>query len=66
MEQLFKHEGMCVWTEEEYAFMKNARKAWPKGCANTYTTGNPRGWCTREDGIPVFLAAIAGGVRGDQ
>lgn len=35
MEQLFKHEGVCVWTEEEYAFMKNARKAWPKGCSQT-------------------------------
>ncbi|KAL7530511.1 hypothetical protein ACHAXR_003532, partial [Thalassiosira sp. AJA248-18] len=38
MEQLFKHEGMCVWSDEEYAFMKNARKAWPKGCAYTGTT----------------------------
>eukprot|EP00934_Nitzschia_sp_Nitz4_P005262 Nitzschia sp. Nitz4//scaffold103_size77763//34328//36057//NITZ4_005443-RA/size77763-snap-gene-0.56-mRNA-1//-1//CDS//3329532322//5252//frame0 len=35
MEQLFKHEGMCVWTEEEYAFMKNARKSWPQGCSYT-------------------------------
>lgn len=32
MEQLFKHEGMCVWTEEEYAFMKNTRESWPQGC----------------------------------
>ena len=38
MEQLFKHEGVCVWTEEEYAFMKNARKAWPKGCSETGQT----------------------------
>ena len=38
MEQLFKHEGMCVWSEEEYAFMKNARKAWPNGCSDTGTT----------------------------
>ena len=30
-EQLFKHEGMCVWSEEEYAFMKNAREQWPQG-----------------------------------
>jgi len=37
-EQLFKHEGMCVWSEEEYAFMKNAREAWPKGCVDTETT----------------------------
>lgn len=35
MEQLFKHEGMCVWTDEEYAFMKNARKAWPQGCVDS-------------------------------
>ena len=35
MEQLFKHEGMCVWTEEEYAFMKNAREAWPQACTDS-------------------------------
>lgn len=35
MEQLFKHEGMCVWNEKEYAFMKNARKAWPEGCTDS-------------------------------
>ena len=38
MEQLFKHEGMCVWTEEEYAFMKNARKVWPQGCIESGMT----------------------------
>ena len=38
MEQLFKHEGMCIWTDEEYAFMKNARKGWPAGCAVSSTT----------------------------
>jgi len=43
MEQLFKHEGMCVWTEEEYSFMKNARKAWPSGCTDTGTTANVNG-----------------------
>jgi hypothetical protein len=32
MEQLFKHEGKCVWSDDEYSFMKNARKAWPTGC----------------------------------
>ena len=35
MEQLFKHEGMCVWSDEEYAFMKNARKSWPQGCVDS-------------------------------
>ncbi|KAL7534200.1 hypothetical protein ACHAWF_004752 [Thalassiosira exigua] len=38
MEQLFKHEGMCVWSDEQYAFMKQARKAWPKGCSSTGAT----------------------------
>ena len=32
MEQLFKHEGACVWSTEEYGFMKSARKTWPQGC----------------------------------
>jgi hypothetical protein len=38
MEQLFKHEGICVWTDEEYAFMKGAREAWPQGCIDSYYT----------------------------
>lgn len=38
MEQLFKHEGICVWNDEEYAFMKDAREAWPGGCIDSYTT----------------------------
>jgi hypothetical protein len=39
MEQLFKHEGICVWSDEEYAFMKSAREAWPQGCIDSsYTT----------------------------
>ena len=38
MEQLFKHEGICVWTDEEYAFMSGARKAWPGGCTATSET----------------------------
>lgn len=38
MGQLFKHEGMCIWTDEEYSFMGNARKAWPYGCSISGTT----------------------------
>ena len=40
MEQLFKHEGVCVWNNQEYAFMKGAREAWPQGCIDSYTTTN--------------------------
>lgn len=32
MEQLFKHEGFCVWNQGQYNFMSNARKTWPQGC----------------------------------
>jgi hypothetical protein len=35
MEQLFKHEGVCIWTDDEYTFMKSARKTWPQGCTTS-------------------------------
>ena len=39
-EQLFKHEGYCVWNDEDlYEFMSDSRKsAWPEGCAYTGRT----------------------------
>ena len=46
MEQLFKHQGICRWTNNEYDFMKNARKAWPQGC--TMTSG------TTKSGAPIY------------
>jgi hypothetical protein len=55
MGQLFKHEGMCVWTDEEYAFMKNARKALPRGCTNS--------GATTEEGDPIYydIKPLSGG-----
>ena len=44
MEQLFKHEGMCIWTEEEYDFMQGARKAWPEGCISSGSTTEEGGY----------------------
>ena len=38
MEQLYKHEGVCVWTEDEYHFMQYTREAWPCGCTQTSQT----------------------------
>lgn len=35
MEQLFKHEGICVWTKQEYLLMQNDRELWPCGCTQT-------------------------------
>jgi hypothetical protein len=31
--QLFKHEGNCVWEDDEYEFMQRHREAWPEHCA---------------------------------
>ena len=38
MEQLYKHEGVCVWTEAEYRFMQGNRDAWPCGCTQADQT----------------------------
>lgn len=41
MEQLFKHEGDCVWTDEEFQFMQGDRDAWPEECGATgFTTSS--------------------------
>jgi hypothetical protein len=34
-EQLFKHEGYCVWQGDEYEFMYENYNAWPEGCEET-------------------------------
>jgi hypothetical protein len=36
-EQLFKHEGVCVWNDDDlYSFMSTARQNyWPEGCVQT-------------------------------
>jgi hypothetical protein len=31
-EQLFKHEGYCVWNSSAYSFMQNQREYWPTSC----------------------------------
>lgn len=36
-EQLFKHEGYCVWQGDEYEFMYENYGAWPEGCDATET-----------------------------
>jgi hypothetical protein len=44
MEQLFKHEGVCVWGMKQYSFMNSARESWPSGCTDsghTSSNGNP-------------------------
>jgi hypothetical protein len=38
MEQLFKHEGVCVWGEDTYKFASNMRKNLPNQCKNSKQT----------------------------
>ena len=35
MEQLFKHQGVCLWTDSEYYFMQTDRYLWPCYCTTT-------------------------------
>ena len=35
MEQLFKHQGVCLWTDNEYNFMSTDRYLWPCYCTST-------------------------------
>ena len=35
MEQLFKHQGVCLWTDAEYNFMQTDRYLWPCSCTST-------------------------------
>jgi hypothetical protein len=37
--QLFKHEGNCVWTEDEYDFMSENLENWPEGCSESSISG---------------------------
>ena len=39
-EQLFKHQGICVWDDDTYEFMQTMRELWPQGCTNTGVTDN--------------------------
>jgi len=38
MEQLFKHQGVCLWTDEEYSFMSQEWYFWPCYCSATGQT----------------------------
>lgn len=40
MEQLFKHEGVCVWGDDTYSFASKMRENVPKNCKVTTQTVN--------------------------
>ncbi|GKZ00810.1 hypothetical protein MPSEU_001032700 [Mayamaea pseudoterrestris] len=35
MEQLFKHQAFCLWSQNQYNFMDKYRDWWPQGCSST-------------------------------
>jgi hypothetical protein len=35
-EQLFKHEGYCIWDEDTYEVMQSQREEWPSECIKLY------------------------------
>jgi len=37
MEQLFKHQGVCLWSEDDYELMQDDREDWPEGCTQAST-----------------------------
>eukprot|EP00546_Thalassionema_frauenfeldii_P002251 CAMPEP_0178936684 /NCGR_PEP_ID=MMETSP0786-20121207/25318_1 /TAXON_ID=186022 /ORGANISM="Thalassionema frauenfeldii, Strain CCMP 1798" /LENGTH=439 /DNA_ID=CAMNT_0020615131 /DNA_START=64 /DNA_END=1383 /DNA_ORIENTATION=+ len=43
-EQLFKHEGICLWNDEDgYEFMQKYREIWPNYCYQLSLTGDDGG-----------------------
>jgi len=47
-EQLFKHEGICVWNDDDgYEFMEKYRQIWPNYCYELSLTG--------DDGSTIYL-----------
>ncbi|CAB9531194.1 expressed unknown protein (Partial), partial [Seminavis robusta] len=38
-EQLFKHQGYCLWSENDYEWMESYREFWPTYCRQLYYSG---------------------------
>jgi len=46
-EQLFKHQGYCLWSDDDYETMQNRREYWPYYCRKLYYSG--------EDGSTLYM-----------
>lgn len=49
MEQLFKHEGVCVWTEDEYELADEMREEFPSECGQLEGDSNDN-----DDGYSLY------------
>lgn len=54
-EQLFKHAGYCLWSDDVYSFMQQHYNTWPEGCQNTEITDE------NGDNLYLDLKPSAGG-----
>jgi hypothetical protein len=54
-EQLFKHEGTCLWNDDNtYSYMSQARQSWTSGCLSTgISTGSKNQY--GDDGLYIDL-----------
>ena len=56
-EQLFKHEGVCVWNDDDlYDFMSEAREdRWTQGCVSTGIQGDSYYFDNNSNGNYIYL-----------
>lgn len=65
MEQLFKHQGVCLWTNDEYEFMDNDRDLWPCDCIETGMT-DEHGNALYYDAKPMIEGRLGVGLYTDE
>ena len=65
MEQLFKHEGVCVWGEDTYKFASKMREKLPSSCSKSKYTDPVTGDYLYYDTKPLPNAEISVGLYTD-
>jgi hypothetical protein len=65
MEQLFKHEGVCLWDDDEYEMMQTDRETWPYGCTATEYTDESSGKTLYYDLKPEQYGEVSIGLYTD-
>ena len=64
-DQLFKHEGYCIWDDDQYEFMKDAKDMWPDGCTRADNVFDPEGNKVYYDMKPIAYGNLTVGLYSD-